>query len=112
MIDLLLDVVEVLISGASSPDAQRHQRVARLVASITAAVVVVAMTSWSPSSTASNVALAVAGLVSAWASAFSMVDVVKEYPPALWVSVVAALVGAWVVWSVGGVLIERLALGG
>lgn len=108
MIDFLIDVGEALLSGVPSPDAPSHQRIARLVASITAAVVVVAIALWSSSSTALNVALAVAGVVAAWASAFSLIDLPKEYPPVRWVSVVAALVGAGVVWSVGRVLIERL----
>jgi uncharacterized membrane protein YeaQ/YmgE (transglycosylase-associated protein family) len=112
MIDLLIDVVEGLLSGDLSPDRQRQQRIARLVASTAVAIVVVAISFAASPSTASSLALAAAGAVPAWASAFSAVDAVKEYPPVRWVSLVTAVVGAGVVWAVGRLLIERLALGG
>jgi hypothetical protein len=112
MIDLLIDVVEGLLWGDLSPDTQRQQRIARLVVSSAAAIVVTAISFGASPSTASNVTLAVAGVIAAWASAFSAVDAAKEHPPMRWVSLVAALVGAGVVWAVGRVLIERLALAG
>jgi hypothetical protein len=112
MFDLLIDVVEGIVSADLSPDTQRQQRIARLTVSAAALVAVAATTLWWPSSTASNVALAVAGVVAAWASAFSTVDAAKEYPSVQWVSIIGALVGAGAVWSVGRVLIERLAHAG
>ena len=112
MIDLLIDVVEGLLSGDVSPDTLRQQRIARLVVSSAAAILVAAISFAASPSTASNLALAVAGVIAAWASAFSAVDAAKEYPPIGWISLVAALVGAGVVWAVGRMLIERLALAG
>jgi len=94
LFDAVGDFLELFFAaGEFSPDTQRAQRLARLtVASIALAANAVILFLLDPSVTGSwpIVVLSAATLAAAWVFVFSVVDIAKELPTPLLVSVAAA----------------------
>ena len=98
MADLIADLIEILFTGGiPSPDSVENQRRARLAVSIVALIGnsslclllgASALRGWS--------VLALLGmtLAASWVLVFSVVDIAKELPSVVWLSITAGVIAA------------------
>jgi hypothetical protein len=107
--DALIEIIAWLFdSGVPSPDTLRTQRLARLTANLAAAAFTFGIRLWAPEGSVWTFVVVAAGFTALWATAFSLADAAREYPPVPWVSVAAVLVGAVVAVASCRLVVERL----
>jgi len=93
MVDVVAELIEFLLTagGVPGPESLEGQRRARLLATIVALAAVIA--GHIIAGTTASVALVAAGsIVGLWSLAFSLVDLMKEFPPVHWQGVTAIVV--------------------
>jgi hypothetical protein len=93
MVDVVAELIEFLLAagGVPGPESIEGQRRARLLATIVALTAVIG--GYIVAGTTAGVALVAAGsIMGLWTLSFSLVDLMKEFPPVQWQSVTAIVV--------------------
>ncbi len=101
MFDVIADAVEMLlVGGVPSPESLEKQRQARLALSAAGLIVNLSLCLWLGASALRGwSALVVSGVTIAagWVLIVSVIDVLKELPSVVWLSVAAAVVAVGVI---------------